>query len=204
MTPSQAAPFNRQRTLKTALCTALLLALALVIIASASPAFADTWALSAKPNSTTYVQGALVAINGSLTDTTTGAAGVTYLISISVENSAGNIAYSTNVATGTAGTYSTQFVISSTGPSGTYKISAVAIAPSNGQEVATASAAFTVGSTSTPSSAPTPTPSSTPKISRVSISHCRYNFTHSNGNNNVILKKNENVKYVHKVIISLV
>ncbi len=52
MTPRQATPFNRQRTLKTALCTVLLLALSLAIIVPAEPAFADTWSLSAKPNST--------------------------------------------------------------------------------------------------------------------------------------------------------
>ena len=157
MTPSQATSFNHQRTLKTVLYTALLLALALAII---SPAFADTWSLSAKPNSTTYVQGAPVIINGTLTDTTTGAVGASVLIDVLVYDSGGNVVYSGNVATGTAGTYSTQFIISSTGPSGKYAILVAAIAASNGATVATATATFTVGTTPTPSPSPTATSTS--------------------------------------------
>ncbi len=164
MTPSQATPFNRQQTLKTALCTALLLALALAIISPAAPAFADTWSLSAKPNNTTYFQGALVTINGALKDTTTGAAGADYLINVYVYDSTDKLVYNTIVVTGTAGTYSTQFRISSTGPSGNYTISAAAITASTGATAATAVATFSVGST------PTPTPSSTPTATPTPLS----------------------------------
>ena len=123
MTSSQTKPFNRQRTINTAVCAVLLLALSLAIIVSAAPAFADTWSLSAKPNSATYVQGKRVTITGTLTDTTTGVAGSNSLVTVFVYDSAGKLAYSTIVATGTADTYSTQFRISSTNPNGTYTIS---------------------------------------------------------------------------------
>jgi len=163
MTSSQTTSFNRQRTLKTALCTVLLLALSLAII---MPASADTWSLSAKPNSATYVQGEQVTITGTLTDTTTGAAGANYLVTVFVYDSAGKLAYSTIVATGTAGTYSTQFHISSTDPNGTYTISAGAVETTNGATLATAKATFSVGSTptATPIATSSTSPSPTPKI----------------------------------------
>jgi hypothetical protein len=164
MIPSQATLFNHQLTLKTALCTVLFVAL-LAIIVSAAPAFADTWSLSTEPNGTTYVQGALVTINGTLTDTTTGVAGAGFLVDISVYDSAGNVAYSTFVFTVTAGTYSTQFSINSTGPSGTYETRAAAIEASNGATVATATATFRVGSTPTPTPITTPTVTSSPSPS---------------------------------------
>ena len=116
MTSSQTKPFNRQRTINTAVCEVLLLALSLAIIVPAAPAFADTWSLSAKPNSATYVQGEQVTITGTLTDTTTGVVGSNSLVTVFVYDSAGKLAYSTIVATGTADTYSTQFRISSTDP----------------------------------------------------------------------------------------
>ncbi len=172
MIPNQATPFNRRRTLKNGVCLALLLALSLAIISLAAPAFADTWSLSAKPNRTNYVQGALVTINGTLTDTTTGAAGVSYIVSISVYDSAGTSVYSQVVATGTTGAYSTQFTVSSNDPNGTYSILASAVEATTGQQIAKATATFSVGTTpaptpsTTPSATPTTAPSnsSTPKV----------------------------------------
>jgi len=150
------------RTLKNALCIAILLALALAIISSAAPAFAGTWSLSAEPSRTTYVQGELVTINGTLTDTATGAPGANFLVGVTVYDSANKPVYSTLVGTGTAGTYSTQFSISSTGPTGTYTIEADAVEAANGQEVATAEATFSVGIGPTPAASPTPTATPTP------------------------------------------
>jgi len=164
MITSPATLFNHQRTLKTALYTVLFLTL-LAIIVSAVPAFADTWSLSTEPDHTTYVQGAQVTITGTLTDTTTGVAGAGFLVDISVYDSARNVAYNTFVFTATAGTYSTQFSINSTGPSGTYEISAEAIEPSSGATLATATATFKVGSTLTPTPTATPTVTLPPSTS---------------------------------------
>jgi hypothetical protein len=160
MIACQAAPSECKRTSKS--LTVLLLAIALAIILLVPPVFADTWSLSAKPLKTNYIQEAQVTINGTLTDTTTGAVGAGYIVSVAVYDSTGYLAYSTITATDSTGAYIAQFNINATGPSGTYTILIIADAPSNGQQVAKAQTTFIVGNNPTATPSPTATATSTP------------------------------------------
>ncbi len=136
---------NHQKTIKTTLCLALIVAFATGLCIT--PAFAQTgWALSALPDKTSYPQGATVTISGAVTNAGVPAAGV--LVSVQVTDSAGNLVYSTIVTSAaTTGAYSAQFKLSPTGITGTYSIGATAA--SNGVQVATAAATFTVTSSVT-------------------------------------------------------
>jgi hypothetical protein len=149
--------------MKTTVCTVLIVALALAIILPVAPAFAQTWSLTAKSNSPTYIQGAVVNINGSLKNSN-GTVGANFLIALSVYDQAGKSVYGTLTTTGTAGTYSAQFTISPTEPNGTYEIAVAAtyITGLTGQQVATAKATFVVGSLPTPTATPTARPSTSP------------------------------------------
>ena len=127
------------KQIKIALCAALIMTIAMTVCIA--PAFADVWSLSTTPDKTTYVQGAVVIINGTLTDTTTATAGANMLVSVIVYDSAGNLAYSNIVFTNAVGVYKTNFS-DPTGPAGTYSITAVASL--SGQQIASAAGSFTV------------------------------------------------------------
>jgi hypothetical protein len=109
-----------------------------------SPSPTPTYSLTVATSSASYVQGALVTITGTLTDSTTSTPGAGLLVGITVKDSLGNLGYETIVTTGTAGTYSTSFTdsLGTAQPTGIYTISAVA--SSNSGQVATASGTFTV------------------------------------------------------------
>jgi len=129
---------NHQKTLKTALCTALIAAFALGLCA---PAFAaDVWTLSATPSSSSVAQGALVTISGTLTLNGAAASGV--FVSVQITDTAGNLAYSTIVTTATDGTYSAQYRIAPNGATGTYSVAITA--SQGGAQVAATVATFAV------------------------------------------------------------
>jgi hypothetical protein len=127
---------------------ALILALTLGLIPAA---FAQTWSLTATPDSTSYVQSALVTITGTAASGGAPQAGV--LVGVNVRDPASTVCYNTIVTTITGGTYSTQFRLRSDAPTGTYTISATA--SSAGVQVATASGSFTVTSATSLTLTPT-------------------------------------------------
>jgi hypothetical protein len=143
---------NSKKTLRTALCTALIVTFALGLCIA--PAFAAPWVLTATPGSSSYAKGALVTINGAVTDNAVPAADI--LVSIMVTDSAGTLVYQTIVTTNASGQYLAQFRIGTTSPTGSYTISAAA--SSGGIQVATAAGTFTVTSPTslnlTPNNAP--------------------------------------------------
>jgi len=83
--------------------------MAITMMLCIAPAFADSYTLTTKSGSTTYVQGAVVIINGTLTDTTTATPSAGFLVGVQVTDSVGNLAYSTIANTSAAGIYSTSF-----------------------------------------------------------------------------------------------
>lgn len=130
---------NSSKTTKIAICAVAIMALAMM--ACIAPALADTWSITTASDKTTYVQGALVTISGTLTDVTTSTPGAGLLVSVQVTDSAGNLAYSNIVTTNATGKYVTSFSYP-TGPAGTYQISAVA--SQNGLQIASAIGSFSV------------------------------------------------------------
>jgi hypothetical protein len=138
------------------LCAALIMTLAMMLCTlCVAPAFADTYSLAITWNiyAVSYNQETLtyvtfVAINGTLTDVTTGTPCSNLPVNITITDLTNNFRYGTSVTTDAAGTYRSNLTFTDpyeeqihTAPP-TYTISSVAF--SNGVQIATASENFTI------------------------------------------------------------
>ena len=112
-------------------------------LAMIMPAMAATYGLTVTPNRTSYIQGATVAINGTLTADAAPAAGL--LVGLRVVDPQGANAFTTIAVTNAQGVYNASFssILGTAQPTGTYTIQATA-SDALGNQVATATTTYTV------------------------------------------------------------